>query len=80
MPSITIEFTVEKGEAVLEAFDAHMIIDPAVVTNPLARLKFGLIRLARREELRYRQAMKMLEIGPIQAAAEQYTEDDQIGS
>lgn len=79
MPSITINFSAEKGQAVLSAFDAQGITDPDQIPNQVVRLKAGLVRLARIAERQHRQSLAQIAVSQAMETVDSITEDDDIG-
>lgn len=79
MPSITIEFTTEKGQAALTALDAQGYTDTSI-TNPLQRLKFGVIKMIRKAEKQHRQAIAQIEASQVLDLVNDITEDEDLAS
>ncbi len=80
MPTITLTFSTEAGEAVLAALEAGELTANLKEANPLARLRKGLLALIRREELAHRRRLKLAEGRAITSLAADLIEDKNIGT
>lgn len=77
MPSITFNFTVEKGQAILAALDIQGYTAGGP-DDPLERLKYGVAKMVRMAEKQYRQQIEHVNVAAAMDAVDAVAEDDDL--